>query len=125
MSDTIYSKPPEEPIYTGAPDQPLPGHQQWYRFRGGPWMCCWVHDDVVDRPGTDQSISKDHPRLTPGPKVRPPSDPDPAVQAFVNLEALCYAIPDSGKFGHQRDRFLEQIKAGLAALGWSRLEVTP
>lgn len=45
-----------------------------------------------------------------------------AMQEFVNMRALCYAIPDSGRFGHQRDRFLSAIEKGMAALGWKVVE---
>lgn len=125
MSDPDYANAPSTPAYTGAPGEPLPGHFRWIRWRGGPWMPCWMHDGVVSRPGTEQQIADDHPRLEKGPVATPPGDTDPVVQVFVNLHALSLALPASAKFGDHRDRFLEEIKAGLKALGWAMLEAPP
>jgi hypothetical protein len=49
------------------------------------------------------------------------SKDDAVLQVFVNLQALCAALPDSTRFGQHRDRFTEQIKAGIEALGYTQV----
>jgi hypothetical protein len=50
------------------------------------------------------------------------SKDDAVLQVFVNLQALCAALPDSTRFGQHRDRFTAQIDAGINALGYEAME---
>ena len=43
---------------------------------------------------------------------------DAVLQELVNMRALSHAIPDSGRFGQQRDRFLDSLDKAFNALGY-------